>query len=480
MKNTLLKIIIALIIAAAAVLLCVTISSGKLTVDLELPPEASSAEVSAAPDGILQISGARADPDNARFLIDLAAVGNGNALVTVRWDKVDSSGFYPAEMTLPIKVVLNGVLFDELTYNFSGWKSISVISVILLYALSAIFLSSYEKDCNLNGLFSYRSVRRLGLGLFFLVIASIRLLSEITSGFGLKGGTVSLSLLKVYFSSQQFVVWTAPLIILFSAAMMVSNVVLIKREGFSFMNMLGILIGLSMSAAVIAGTVLYYSRIIFPGYNTVVSVYAGLVTYCECLMAATILSGIRAAVYEPTADKDYVIILGCRIRPDGSLYPLIRGRVDRAIEFAQKQETKTGKTAVFVPSGGKGSDEKLAESEAMANYLLSQGIPENRILIENRSTTTKENMLFSKELIDKLSTDYKAAFSTSNYHVFRGGLLAEELGWNLEGMGSRTKWYYWPNAYMREFLGLVADSWAGQIIAVAVISFLSIVISVIV
>ncbi|MDO5445309.1 MAG: YdcF family protein [Eubacteriales bacterium] len=480
MKNTTIKIIIALFLALAAVLLGVILSSGKLAIDIELPPEASGAEVSAEPDGIIRISEARADTENRRFTIDLTSLSSGDANITVKWDKVDSSGFYQAEMNLPIKVVMDSIIVDKLTYNFSGWEYLSVIHVILLFSLAAIFLISYEKDCNSNGIFSYRSVRRLGFGLFFLVIAVIRFISEISSGFGRESGTVALSLLKVFFASQQFIVWTEPLILLFSAAMMISNIVLIKKEGFSFMNMLGILIGVIMSAGVISGTVLYYSRIVFPGYNAVVSVYTALGTYCECLLAATVISGIRAAVHEPSPDKDYVIILGCRIRPDGSLYPLIRGRVDKAVEFVQKQEAETGKAAVFVPSGGKGSDERLAEAEAMANYLLSRGIPENRILIENRSTTTRENMLFSKALTDRSGNDYKAAFSTSNYHVFRSGLLAEKLGWKLEGMGSKTKWYYWPNAYMREFLGLIADSWVGQMITATGIALVSLLISAVV
>lgn len=479
MKNTQI-VIIALFLAAAAVFLCVTINSGNLTVDIELPPEASGAEVSSAPDGIIRISEVRADVDTRRFYIELSSVSNGNADIIIKWDKVDSSGFYPAEMTLPMRVVWNGIIFDEVTYNFSGWECLSVIHIILLFSLTAIFLISYEKDCQANGLFSYRTVRRLGFGLFFLVLAVIRLFSEINSGFGDESGTVSLSLLKLFFASQQFIVWTAPLILLFSAAMIISNIVLIRREGFSFMNTLGILIGSMMSAGVITGTELYYSRIVFPGYNAVVSVYTGLGTYCECLLAATVFSGIRAAVHTPNPDKDYVIILGCKIRPDGSLYPLIRGRVDKAIEFVQRQEEETGKAAVFVPSGGKGCDEPLAEAEAMANYLLSRGVPENRILIENKSTTTRENMLFSKALADQISRDCKAAFSTSNYHVFRSGLLAGKLGWKLEGMGSKTKWYYWPNAYMREFLGLIADSWFGQMICSACIALASLLISAVV
>jgi uncharacterized SAM-binding protein YcdF (DUF218 family) len=147
--------------------------------------------------------------------------------------------------------------------------------------------------------------------------------------------------------------------------------------------------------------------------------------------------------------------------------------VDRAIEFAEAQGAATGKAAVLVPSGGQGSDEPVSEAEAMAGYLRSRGVAEERILVENRSRTTKENLDFSRGLITGTEKGRKTAFSTSSYHVCRGGILAEEMGWNIDGMGSRTKWYFWPNAFLREFIGLLAESWVQQLVAVMVIAALS-------
>lgn len=71
-------------------------------------------------------------------------------------------------------------------------------------------------------------------------------------------------------------------------------------------------------------------------------------------------------------NKDYIIILGCAIRKDGTLYPLIQGRVDHAIDFWEKQYQATGKKAVFVPSDGQGDDEIIAEAKAMERYLLKK------------------------------------------------------------------------------------------------------------
>ena len=170
-------------------------------------------------------------------------------------------------------------------------------------------------------------------------------------------------------------------------------------------------------------------------------------------------------------------MLGCRIRPDGTLYPLIRGRVDRAIEFAEAQLRATGKRPILVPSGGRGGDEPLAEGEAMARYMRERGIPEAYILPETESKTTRENILFSRRLIGEQA---KAAFSTSSYHVYRGGILAAEEGWNLDGMGSRTKWYFWPNAFLREFIGLMAAGRTQQLLAAAIITVVSIIMTLLV
>ena len=142
-------------------------------------------------------------------------------------------------------------------------------------------------------------------------------------------------------------------------------------------------------------------------------------------------------------------MLGCKIRPDGSLYPLIRGRVDRAIDFVNDQLKATGKRAVLIPSGGQGNDEPMAEAEAMAAYMRERGVPAETILPETQSGTTRENLQFSRRLMGERAGTAKAAFSTSSYHVYRGGILAAEDGWDIDGMGSRTRWYFWPNAFLR-------------------------------
>ena len=168
-----------------------------------------------------------------------------------------------------------------------------------------------------------------------------------------------------------------------------------------------------------------------------------------------IVAGGLVARYEPEPDKDFMIILGCKVRKDGTPSPLLRGRIDRALAFAGKQKVQTGKDLIFITSGGRGADEPISESAAMKRYLMEQGIPAERIIEEDRSTDTLENMRFSKEKVLAVNPAGRVAFATTNYHVFRSGLCARRAKMRAVGVGAKTRWYFWPNAAVREFVGLL-------------------------
>ena len=169
--------------------------------------------------------------------------------------------------------------------------------------------------------------------------------------------------------------------------------------------------------------------------NVILNVYAGLFVYFECLLAATVIRALKAGRHEPAYDKDYVVILGCRIRPDGTLYPLIRGRVERAISFVDAQYMATGKRAILVPSGGKGNDEPLSEGEAMARWFIAHGVPEDRVFIDATSTTTVENMNNARAIMEAQGFS-KAAVCTNNYHLRRALWVARDAGLDATGIAA--------------------------------------------
>ena len=126
---------------------------------------------------------------------------------------------------------------------------------------------------------------------------------------------------------------------------------------------------------------------------------------------------------------------------------------------------KQGKTGVFVASGGQMSDEAVSEAESMRRYLTeSRHVPADAVLMEDHSTTTMENLRFSKEIMDARSgvqsvpgrrgLAYRCALVTSDYHVFRASEYAHHIGLKADGVGSHTRGYYWPTAFIREFIAV--------------------------
>ena len=235
--------------------------------------------------------------------------------------------------------------------------------------------------------------------------------------------------------------------------------------GFNLKNILGIILGTFLCFTTLLPDLMY--RMLYSAtwidihnqngygwyiYNFIETIIIASITYIECILIGTIIMGIKSAKHIPSFDKDAIIILGCKIKKDGTLTNLLKSRVDRAMDFAKMQKEKINKDIIFVPSGGKGNDEIISEAQAMKNYLLEKGINEDNILIEDQSKNTYENIKFSNNLIKEKIPNAKIAFSTTNYHVFRAGNIANDQGLNYEGIGAKTKMYFWINAFIREFI----------------------------
>ena len=352
------------------------------------------------------------------------------------------------------------LIFDEGKDTFPCWQLFLLSGFILSLASSAILLAEYRK-LRETELFSYVPIYMLGLFIFFAVIALgtgillLILLFNPTS-FNFSNILVWLQSMMLFFT-----LLTAPILLVFATALAVSNIQLIRKEGFKKVNLLGIILAALIVFGMAFGA-LVYNIISFRTAtvridNFILNTYYAVFSLFVSLLLAVFIIFFRTARHSPSYDKDYIVILGCRLKPDGTLYPLVRGRVDRAMEFAVAQEAAGGPAPIFIPSGGKGGNEPVAEGEGMANYLIENGIPKDRVFPETESKNTKENMRFSKAIAEKIKPDAKGIFSTTNYHVFRSGIIAKKEGIELDGVGAKTKWYFWPNALIREFVGLLVD-----------------------
>ena len=344
-----------------------------------------------------------------------------------------------------------------------------ISALIGLFLLAAVgqLIAAFFKQIQYNP-YSYNTIYYMGFSLFLLAVAVMQL--RITLLLILEPQVYQANeILHILLdSAKTFMLWTSPFLLVFSVALCVSNISLIRHEGRRLVNILGIL----LSFLLVAGLVLLFtfdryasgSRLQVMLHDLAANLFAAVYLYFECMLIGAIVADVIAARYEPEPDKDFLIILGCGFRKDGTPSPLLRGRLDRALRFAEKQEAATGKAPIFVTSGGQGPDEVCSESACMKRYLLEQGIPEERILEEDRSTDTFENMKYSKAQIWKVNPQGKVAFATTNYHVFRSGLYARRVKMRAAGMGADTKWYFWPNASVREFVGLLTEHRGKQLL----------------
>ena len=349
------------------------------------------------------------------------------------------------------------LILDRNLGSFSGYD-IAIYAIVFMLLLTIIITAWEFVECRMRGDFSHLMIACGSVAIFtfvLLLFTLYKLLNNVVKTF--HDFVRIVSDIGYYTLILLFI----PMLLM-SGFLIISNIWLIRHEGKRPINGLGIFFGiLWMSGTIIALNPFdILSPLNLPSFVSRSAVY--ILCYFECLFISTVICSYLAVKYHTPYDRDYIIILGCGIRKDGTLTPLLRGRVDSALTFEKKQFKSTGKHAVFVPSGGQGPDEVISESEAMTRYLTDKNIPSEQILNEDKSTSTYENLLFSKKVIESQCENIKKkkiAFSTTNYHVLRGYILSAKIGYHAKGISSPTKTYFFPNAYIREFIGLLVDQW---------------------
>ena len=343
----------------------------------------------------------------------------------------------------------------DLSNSVALSKTIQIILILFLIRVS-YGCTLYIRKKYLERKYSYNIIMNLGL-LIFININILRQINVLIVNWNI------LNISDIYHNAidsfSYFAMLTLPCIIVLSIYSIITNIILIKKEGFKYTNLLGIFLGILSLVGLLGSQIIYRitSKLIVGKKLLMVKKLIDIfinstLSYLYTLIIATLYCNIKASKHKPKYDKDFVIILGSKVNKDGSLTPLLKGRADKALEFGRNQEMNANKEIYYIPSGGKGNDETIAEGEAIKNYLIKQGIDKKYILVENKSTSTIENMKFSNEIIIKKKKDAKIVFSTTNYHVFRSGVIATECGIDCEGFGSPTKWYFYTNALIREFI----------------------------
>lgn len=256
--------------------------------------------------------------------------------------------------------------------------------------------------------------------------------------------------------------------------LLINTVVVVKNNGFSLTSMLPFLMAGFLILFIASPPIVSY---LDPNTHRIIVFLLGLfmlegLWFSFTFVALLFYSWIYR-ILPRRRTYDYIIIHGAGLngpRPT----PLLAGRINKALELWGKQH-QHGK---FIVSGGQGADEVVSEAQAMRDYLLEKGVPLDAILMEDKSTTTWENLKYSIGVINDdrttvasaasadasassgssaasaINTDFTTAVVTSDFHVFRCAEYAHNLGLKADGIGSHTKGWYWPTAFIREFIAI--------------------------
>lgn len=236
--------------------------------------------------------------------------------------------------------------------------------------------------------------------------------------------------------------------VLVAGYLVLNGFTMVRREGFRPVNLLSLLAGLAVFGLI--GLMIAALRAKSPDLTVSFVITVMLSGYISFLLVSYVLYAFLYARITGLRRADYVVVLGSGLNGD-QVPPLLAGRLERGLRVHQALARRRGASPVVIVSGGKGSDERISEAEAMARYLIDRGLPEDQVIREDQSRTTEENLTFSQAIMARSRPGYRCIIVTSNYHVFRAAIIARRLRVNGQVTGARTAGYYWPSAMLREF-----------------------------
>ncbi len=216
----------------------------------------------------------------------------------------------------------------------------------------------------------------------------------------------------------------------------------------------GNMAGFALSAIVIAYGIFFYkinSKVKKLSKSTKGKIFLTVM----CIAVAVVLifiiwatgKMVRAANNPPDKETT-VIVLGCQVKETGPSR-MLRERLEAAYTYlAENPDAKC------ILSGGQGPDEPMSEAQCMYNWLAAKGIDEKRLYIEDKSTSTKENLMYSKEIIEQENLPKAVTIVTSEFHQYRAAEIAKSLNMESYSISSATLITLLPTFYIRELGGI--------------------------
>ncbi|MFF3759405.1 MULTISPECIES: YdcF family protein [unclassified Streptomyces] len=228
-----------------------------------------------------------------------------------------------------------------------------------------------------------------------------------------------------------------------------NGVKMLRKEGRSPANLLALLAGLAIFG--VMGLTAATAATGSPVLGLITGTSLLLLGYVSFLFVCFVGYAFLYGRLRLRRDADYVVVLGSGLIEGHRVPPLLASRLDRGREVWEALAARNGYAPVLITSGGQGPDETVPESHAMADYLIDGGFPAAAVVREDRSRTTEENMLYSKELMERDRPGSACVIVTNNFHAFRAALTARRAGIDGQVVGSPTAAYFWPSATLREF-----------------------------
>ena len=151
-------------------------------------------------------------------------------------------------------------------------------------------------------------------------------------------------------------------------------------------------------------------------------VLAGALSFCALLGA--VLYGSYDHI---TGEPQVMVILGCQVMADGDPSVLLQDRLDTALDYLEEHPDLT-----VVVSGGQGSNEPVSEARCMADVLIQGGVAEEQIRLEDQSSNTMENLVFSRELLAREGIEVEETdvlVASNGFHLTRARMLAGRFGY---------------------------------------------------
>lgn len=318
-----------------------------------------------------------------------------------------------------------------------------------------------------------REPRTLWSGVLFLMLLGSAGIFAITVAFDYSEWLLEhqwvLILLIMIWNVTMFGMILSPILLILT--FFVQGIKVIRKEGMRPANFLSILFAILLCAYLIVWPVI--GDLGTQKWQTLLyAIVSFAVVYLFVLMAMYTLSAVVNLIHIRKKRKlDYIVVLGCGIRGK-QVTPLLAGRIEKGIRLL-----KYNPEAKLLLSGGQGPGEEIPESHAMASYAGENGVAEDRIIIEDQSVSTRENLLFSRKLME--NENPRIGIVTTSYHVFRALILAKQCEISCIGFGARTKWYFTLNAELREFAGYLSLTWKKHAVAVGAVSLIMIVVNLI-